>query len=85
MRDGKLAFNINGKKYFLISKSDNISLKKGKAILKRYDNNGAKKINEIIFKKKLIIQKETEMEIDDSFKISNFEFSRFNDDFSVLQ
>ena len=51
MRDDKLAFNINGKKYFFISKSDNISLKGGKALLKRYDNNGAKKINEIISKK----------------------------------
>lgn len=84
MRDGKLTFTINGKKYFLISNSDNISLKRGKALLKTYDNNSAKKINEIISKKKLIIQKETEMETDCFFKISNFDFSRFNDDFSIL-
>ena len=84
MRDGKLAFNINGKKYFLISKPDNISLKRGKAILKRYDNNGAKKINEIISQKKLIIEKETEIEVDGYFKISNLDFSTFNDDFSIL-
>ncbi len=84
MRDGKLALTINGKKYFLLSNSDIITLKRGKKILKKYDNKNITKITPIISRKKLVFQKETEIETDGYFHIQNFDFSRFNDDFSIL-
>lgn len=83
-REGKLALKINGQNYSLISNSDNITLKRGKKILKQYANNKRAIIKGILSRKKLLVNEEKEMEIDGYYLIENFDFSLLNEDFSIL-
>jgi len=53
----KIILKINGKRYFIQSNSDNIIIKNGKKLLKKYDNNG-REIRKKISGKYLIIHKE---------------------------
>ena len=67
-----------------LSNSKNTTIKKRKKILQKYANNKRDIIKVNISKKKLVVKKEKEIETDKYFHIENFDFSKLNEDFSIV-
>ncbi len=67
-----------------LSNSKNTTIKKRKKILQKYADNNMDIIKVNISKKKLVVKKEKEIETDRYFHIENFDFSKLNEDFSIV-
>ena len=67
-----------------LSNSKNTTIKKRKKILQKYANNKKDIIKVNISRKKLMVKKEKEIETDKYFHIENFDFSKLNEDFSIV-
>jgi len=67
-----------------LSNSKNPTIKKRKKILQKYANNKKDIIKVNISRKKLMVKKEKEIETDKYFHIENFDFSKLNEDFSII-
>ena len=67
-----------------LSNSKNTTIKKRKKILQKYANNKRDIIKVNISRKKLVVKKEKEIETDRYFHIENFDFSKLNEDFSIV-
>ena len=68
----------------ILSNSKNTTIKKRKKILQKYANNKKDIIKVNISRKKLMVKKEKEIETDKYFHIENFDFSKLNEDFSIV-
>lgn len=67
-----------------LSNSKNTTIKKRKKILQKYADNKRDIIKVNISRKKLVVKKEKEIETDKYFHIENFDFSKLNEDFSIV-
>ena len=68
----------------ILSNSKNTTIKKRKKILQKYADNKRDIIKVNISRKKLVVKKEKEIETDKYFHIENFDFSKLNEDFSIV-
>ena len=68
----------------ILSNSKNTTIKKRKKILQKYANNKKDIIKVNNSRKKLMVKKKKEIETDKYFHIENFDFSKLNEDFSIV-